>query len=66
MPNYIGAITAEESSHSVTPQPFQVPIPQESYCSSTDPNCTARSENLYTHVPENETESEGNFELLKF
>lgn len=53
----IGAIAAEDNSHSVTPQPFQVPMSQE-YCSASEPNCTARNENLYGFVPQNDSQSE--------
>lgn len=61
----VGAIAAEDNSHSVTPQPFQVPMSQE-YCSASEPNCTARNENLYGFVPQNDSQSEESMYSLRF
>ncbi|XP_035209634.1 inositol 1,4,5-trisphosphate receptor type 1-like isoform X3 [Stegodyphus dumicola] len=50
--NLPGAIGVEENSRSTSPQPFQVPMSQDNYCSAKDSSCPFRNENIYDSIPE--------------
>ncbi|GFW93920.1 inositol 1,4,5-trisphosphate receptor type 1 [Trichonephila clavipes] len=59
-----GAIGVEGDSNS-GPEPFEVPISEEGYCSANNSSCQNRIENIYKSPEENETEGKLSVEVQK-
>ncbi|GFY58922.1 inositol 1,4,5-trisphosphate receptor type 1 [Trichonephila inaurata madagascariensis] len=59
-----GAIGVDGDSNS-GPEPFEVPISEEGYCSANNSSCQNRIENIYKSPEENETEGKLSVEVQK-